>query len=327
MKSSLKNKHYDVSLIIPIYNVAEFVEESLLSALNQSYDSIEYIIIDDKGTDNSMVIVRETIANHYRKDDVFIIEHSENGGLSAARNTGIENATGDYVFFMDSDDEIVPDCIKSHYSASLKNNADFTVANFELVGYKSIQIKNNMLREKARDEIIKSFLCNEWTDSACNKLYKKSFLEEYKLSFVCGLTHEDKIWSYLVSLNATKMAVVNEKTYLYKIRDNSITTATNSSKKIESLIFIISEIGKSADNLPDLFQQHSQYITSLRFITSLTLLSSRLNFDDRKKYYRKINSIEHKKRDMINIYSVALKLPFVLFFVIFKIPYTIYKKR
>ena len=100
---------YKVTLSMPIYNVALYVERALLSALNQTFESIEFLIVDDKGSDNSMDIVRRIISEHPRGKDVRIIEHEKNIGLGATRNTAIDNANGEYLFFMDSDDEITPD--------------------------------------------------------------------------------------------------------------------------------------------------------------------------------------------------------------------------
>ena len=132
---------YSVSLIIPVYNVAEYIQTSFYSALNQTFQSIEYIIIDDCGTDNSMNILYDILDAHPRRSDVRIYHHDENRGLSAARNTGLKKATGEYVYFMDSDDEIVADCIEMHYKSIQRSNADFTVANIRLIGARSVHIK------------------------------------------------------------------------------------------------------------------------------------------------------------------------------------------
>ena len=105
---------------MPIYNVAPYVERALLSALNQTFESIEFLIVDDRGTDNSMEIVRKIVAEHPRGKDVRIIEHPHNIGLGATRNTAIDNAQGEYLFFMDSDDEITPDCIEVLYKAMME---------------------------------------------------------------------------------------------------------------------------------------------------------------------------------------------------------------
>ncbi|MDR3129792.1 MAG: glycosyltransferase [Tannerellaceae bacterium] len=114
-----------VTLSMPVYNVAPYIEKALLSALNQTYEEIEFIVVDDKGTDNSMEIVRNIIAGHPRGKAVRIIDHPMNIGLGAGRNTAIDNARGDYLFFMDSDDEITQDCIQKLYDEMKRSNVDF----------------------------------------------------------------------------------------------------------------------------------------------------------------------------------------------------------
>ena len=133
---------YQVSLIIPVYNVENYIRESLLSALGQTFGSIEYILVDDCGTDHSMEIACSIVDGHPRRQDVRIVSHDRNRGLSAARNTGITAAAGRYVFFMDSDDELTPDCIERHYMVITQSSADFTIANIKLIGSKSINIKD-----------------------------------------------------------------------------------------------------------------------------------------------------------------------------------------
>jgi glycosyltransferase involved in cell wall biosynthesis len=114
-----------VTLSIPVYNAEPYIERTLLSALAQTYEPMEYIIVDDKGTDRSMDIVRKVIANHPRGKDVKIIEHPVNIGTGAGRNTAIDNAQGKYLFFMDNDDEIAPDCIRKLYDEMQRSDVDF----------------------------------------------------------------------------------------------------------------------------------------------------------------------------------------------------------
>ena len=121
---------YKVSVGIPVYNVAAYVERALLSALNQTFPDIEYIIVDDKGTDNSMDIVRRVISEHPRGKDVRIIEQEVNKGLGAARDTMIANATAPYIYFMDSDDELTADAIALLYNAmSVSGGAQVAAGN------------------------------------------------------------------------------------------------------------------------------------------------------------------------------------------------------
>jgi glycosyltransferase involved in cell wall biosynthesis len=101
---------------MPIYNVEQYIERALLSALNQTYQNLEILIVDDLGHDNSMNIVYQLKHTHPRGNCIRIITHKKNLGLGGTRNTAIESAQGKYLYFMDSDDAIVPDCIETLYN-------------------------------------------------------------------------------------------------------------------------------------------------------------------------------------------------------------------
>ena len=315
---------YQVSLIIPIYNVENYITESLLSALNQTFESIEYILVDDCSTDGSIKIAKEIIDQHPRKQDIYIYSHDQNRGLSASRNTGLSNATAGYVFFMDSDDEITIDCIANHYKVMICENISFTVANMELVGAKSIHI-NKISGTLTKMKPLSSFFQKKWNVSACNKLYSRKFLSENNLVFSYGIMYEDVLWSYKLSLNAINIGFVKENTYTYKVRSGSITTMKNSGKKIESILYIIKAMIKDYDKgliSGEHFKDLCRYIDFWRLISALLLLNSSENTNSRKIYFKSIKDISKLKS--ANIYSLLLRLPFFLFLA--RIPYILYKK-
>lgn len=318
---------YLVSVIIPIYNVSEHIESSLRSALNQTFTSIEYILVDDRGSDNSMQIVNAIISMHERKNDIKVIQHENNKGLSAARNTGMKYAQGKFLFFMDSDDEISIDCIQKHYDAIVNNNANFTVANIEWIGSKSIHANINLSKDIESCPPFISFCNKMWSVSAWNKLYNKRFIQESSMEFIDGLIHEDVMWSFTLSRLAKKIAVVDDKTYKYKIRDNSITTKPNSKRKIDCLIYILDEIYDQfcADqNIQDYKGEFVKFYNFWRFTTALQLLNYQGPNNEVIDYYHKIQSSSIKK--CLSLHYVALLLPFMLFKLIFKPLYILYKK-
>ena len=144
----LLSKEMKVSIIIPVYNVAPYVEECIQSVLRQDYKNLEIIIIDDCGTDNSMELVEELVKNSSR--DIVILKHDYNKGLSAARNTGIRRATGDYIFFLDSDDFIESYCISVLVKAAkIYINVDMVYgSSFSSGGY----LPENILNRSDLDE-------------------------------------------------------------------------------------------------------------------------------------------------------------------------------
>lgn len=316
---------YKVSLIFPIYNVANFVRTSLLSALEQSFNSIEYILVDDCGTDDSMDIVQDIINSHHRKKDVFIYKHAKNQGLSAARNTGLKHATGEYIFFMDSDDEITHDCIELHYNTIVQNKADFTVGFIKLLGTTSKHIINNDFGVLYGRNILLAFLKGQFVEAAWNKLYLRDFLLKNNLSFIPGILHEDILWGVKISSLASVAVAVPKETYLYKVRSSSITTAKCSLKRLESYMYIMKQLllicDEDAKNVAE-SNLYLEYILKLQFTFALLLQISDLSYKDRKKLYYEVVNLNPCKRGK---YAAALKLPYCFFFLLFNLPYKIYK--
>ena len=211
-----------VSIIVPIYNVEPYVEECIQSVMRQSYGGmIECILVDDCGTDNSMKVAEQLIKIYNGPIDFKVLHHEHNRGLSAARNTGIDAACGDYVYFLDSDDWISDDCFERLTQPLGLERYDFVVGHYERDGKDSIvtcpegeYYKNGL----------KSYGYSGIPVSACNKLFRKSFLLDNQLFFEVGKVFEDAILSFDIACVERKYYVVNTITYYYRRRENSITT-------------------------------------------------------------------------------------------------------
>lgn len=313
---------------MPVYNVEPYIGESLLSALNQTFSNIEYIIVDDCGTDCSMDIVRKVLQRHPRAKDVYIVRHEKNSGLSSARNTGLVKATGKYVFFMDSDDVITSDCIEKHYNAINKNSACFSIANIELQGARSIHIKD-FTEDSITKNLLSSFFLREWNVSACNKLYLKGFLLRNNLAFQEGLLQEDILWSYHLCLYADKIAWVKDRTYIYKVRENSITRSKVSTRKIESLLFILHSMMDDWESgiINHKYKKEFAFMINFyRLNTSLLLLNYAGSRRESASYYRQLNSERLKSINTSrSLQSIALGMPFPLFRTIMSPVYFLYK--
>ena len=310
-----------VSLIMPIYNVSSCVEPSLKSALSQRYGDMEYILVDDCGTDDSMDIVMR-IKGEYPNKNIRILKHTHNRGLSAARNTGLAAASGEYVFFMDSDDLITPDCIAEHVAAIEKYDADFTDAGIEVIGGRNIfSTATDYIYLNNTTDLLKSYFNGRLHISAWNKLVKRSFLCEHRLLFTEGLIYEDVEWLFHVSQKAKALVVIPQTTYQYIIRKKSITTHLTS-RHIESRIYLNKMIASYIDTCKDpaLCRLAKYFLTAGRFKTSSrVLLGETLNFSTKKTYYEAINACEFAKHSA-GIYSVLTRLPFWLFYALFYLP-------
>ena len=221
-----------ISIIIPVYNVAPYIQVCLQSVKCQTYKNIEVIFVDDCGTDESVSFIADFIFRN-NLAPWQIVHHSVNKGLSAARNTGLRTATGDYVYFLDSDDYITPDCLEVLVAQLSKKAYDMVIGDYD----NSIDIGESMLCHKdgeieGNDEILRTYAQGQWYVMAWNKLCRREFLMENNLFFEEGLLHEDVIWSFKVACKAASMYVVKQPTYIYSIREASIMTGMSIDKDV-----------------------------------------------------------------------------------------------
>lgn len=145
---------YKVSIIIPIYNVEQYLAQCLDSVINQTYKNIEIICVNDCSLDNSFRILDEYSKNDKR---IKIINRENNGGLSAARNTGLDNASGKYIYFLDSDDWIDLDYIEKMLNAAIKNDVE-VVLNTNIIEHKLNQIEQQFAEHNTQNFIKDTFL-------------------------------------------------------------------------------------------------------------------------------------------------------------------------
>lgn len=224
-----------VSIIIPIYNVEEYLEECLVSALTQTLKEIEIICVNDGTLDSSMDIV-----NRYAKEDGrIVIVEKENGGLSSARNAGIEVAKGEYVHFLDSDDYILKQTMEVLYEEASKNKLDniyFDAESFfetddlkeEMSAYVDYYVRKGDYSQIVTGvEMLKKMdENNEFRPSACLQMVKREFLLKHNIQFYPGIIHEDNLFSIECILEEERVKHIPEKFYMRRVREESIMTAT-----------------------------------------------------------------------------------------------------
>ena len=168
-----------VSIIVPCYNVEQYLDRCIYSLIHQTYSNIAIIMVDDGSTDKT-----GKICDMYEsQDDRIKVIHKQNGGLSDARNVGLSEVNGEYVFFVDSDDEIYENCIELHVRAIEHEKADFTVSEVKLCGSRSVVLRHIDKNINVCNPF-DAFLKRKWSVSAWNKLYSASFIKEHKLSFI-----------------------------------------------------------------------------------------------------------------------------------------------
>ena len=298
-----------VSIIIPVYNVEPYIEECLHSVYEQTTDTeIECLIVDDKGNDNSIHIAETFVATHNdkAKTKFKIIYRDTNGGLSAARNTGIKAATGEYLYFLDSDDTIVPQCIETLLNIADKHGGvDLLPALYIRENDEMSQFGKHSFPEFSDDrEFIKRSLLDydKIPVTAANRLVRRELILENKLFFKEGIIHEDNYWTFFLAKYVQRMAFCAEKLYYYRETPGSITKEPNIEKESYAFSTIIKDC---CDNIDD-YEKGAQK----RFIL-LHLLTMYAN-----KYYHSIEDFGKLKHYFSNHNSLIEKL---LLYIIFHV--------
>jgi len=280
-----------ISIIIPIYNVELYIERCLLSALNQTYRDIEIILVDDCGQDNSMVVAQQIVKNHPNGHKVLILKHEHNRGLSAARNTGIDASSGEYVYYLDSDDEITPNCIEVLLNMSSKYQwVEVVQGNTMTIPKPPIKKDWRNIHTKNFPEFVNS---NKWIYShfygmkkdqipvnAWNKLIKRKFIVDNDLFFQEGLIHEDEMWMFFMVKKLNSIAFTSEYTYIHYITYGSIMQSGNNYKNIQSTYIILRKI---FDDFDDLHYEYfkKKYLRVLYY----EMCSINLNTDESELYH------------------------------------------
>lgn len=223
-----------VSVIIPVYRVERFIERCLLSVLSQTYRNIEIVLVDDCGGDNSVDVARDFLSAGAADMSYKVVTHSDNRGLSAARNTGIVNSSGKYVYFLDGDDEITPDCIGLLVEAMEKNDGiDMAIAGmkrrFPNGDMPCSEYENEIIATTAG--IIRAFDEKKIVWNAVNRLIKKDFFDKNGLFFTEGITSEDMLWNFETLPFLNKIALLSEITYIYYYTEDSIMTSASRNRK------------------------------------------------------------------------------------------------
>lgn len=240
------------------------------------------MIVDDCGMDSSMDVVEEVMNKYQGPIDFKILYHDHNKGLSAARNTGMDAVMGDYIFFLDSDDEISADCIEKLASTLEEERYDLVAGNIQTEGNDEL---GAFLRLKLEDGVvlrgkdIEDTYRKQWNMMAQNKLYRRNFIRQEQLHFKEGLVHEDELWSLQVACLAKSLRAVNHFTYKYCIRENSLTTVADAiNRRCKMLKIIVAEICKF------LKERHIFSIRAYQLMQKFFWRSLRPSLNDKKRF-------------------------------------------
>ncbi|MCR2822026.1 glycosyltransferase [Lederbergia panacisoli] len=243
----------EVSIIVPVFNVEDYLVRCIESIISQTIKNIEIILVNDGSTDKS-----GQICDKYAIVDQRIkVIHKENGGLSSARNAGIKIASGFYLGFVDSDDYINPNMYKNLYELCQKTDSDIGVCRFgrEINGNMATEFQEKMVIELDNIKAMRQLFRGElYRFSVCNKLFKKPCFEN--IMFPEGRIHEDLSTSYKFFTNAKKVVYTSEIGYIYVKRDGSILTSKFNEKRLDAFLGWDEIIPFMTKNYPNLSREY-----------------------------------------------------------------------
>ena len=318
-----------VSIIVPVFNVENYMKKCLDSVINQTYKNIEILLIDDGSKDSSGKICDE----YSKKDKRIKIFHKENGGLSSARNYGIEKATGEYLTFIDSDDTLEVDYIEYLYNLITKYDTDLSICPYTVI---INETKKYDFGKKYKEEVLNTeqaltrMLCEEgFTVSACAKLYKKELFDDirYPLNKLC----EDNGTTYKTIMKCNKIAYGNESKYNYFKRPNSIMTSKFNIKRMDLIELTDIMCNDIEKKYPSIINACDKRRIHSRFSILRQMINCDLNKEEKEKQKEIIKYLKKNKRKVFknkefNKRDKAAILSLMLGKHAFKISWNIYDK-
>lgn len=284
-----------VSIIVPIYNVEEYLNECINSILHQSYKNLELILVDDGSPDNCGKLCDE-YAKSYKNIKVI---HRINEGLSSARNAGIDAAEGDYFAFVDSDDCIHPDYLQTLVALAVEYNADLTCCDY-VQGENCVwkNLTKTTITVRNGDEVIDNMFINDTVITVVwNKLYKRDFFTKLKLRYPDGKIYEDMVLTPQILSHTKRMIITNKPLYFYRVRKDSITSSTFSLKKLD----MIEGIEFRILFFKSIKKEKLYYLELEGYIRKLLRFYRIMRKEDKKIYYSELSSIKLK------MYEIAKK--------------------
>lgn len=224
-----------VSVILPVYGVATYIEKCVQSLLNQTLQEMEFLFVDDHGPDNSIELLRQTIKGHPREKQFRILTPEHNLGAGMARNYAIPEAKGEYIAFVDSDDWIEPDMFETLYKEAIKqNNADLCYSqeykDFEDHSAETSILRNPIVEPGEFTYEKKAFFLTHYVSYFTTFIFKRSLIEQHSVRFPEDRSADDSFFLACALMTAESIARVDRPFYHYLIRPRSVTTTKDSVK-------------------------------------------------------------------------------------------------
>lgn len=249
-----------LSVIVPVYNIENYIEKCIYSILNQTYKNLDIILVDDGSTDTSGIVCD----NLAKKDHRIRVIHKQNGGLSDARNKGLDVAKGEYISFIDGDDYIEPDMYFDMMTSMREQQCDISVCEIlkteptRTIITKPYPYGDTEYTILNKEKVIIDLLQDKIDVSACNKVYKREVINDTRFPY--GKTNEDFPFMSRVLTKTNKVIVINKAYYNYIQRENSITTTAFNIKQFDKYYNCLDVCDFIENNSPNVAIEAKHYL-------------------------------------------------------------------
>lgn len=265
-----------ISVLIPVYNVENYIGKCCETLFGQDYDNIEYIFVDDATPDNSVQIIKSVLESYpCRKSQVHIVTHDKNKGLSAARNTAISYASGNYLLHVDSDDFLELDAVRTLVDKAIETSADIVVFNMRHL-YKNSTFEEQQKISIDKIEYLTQLITYKASVCVCGKLYKSNLFKDYGVHFVDGLNFgEDYVVTPRIVYYADNIVYLNKCLYNYVHYNEHSYTVSYKPKNIYDLVYALKLLTEFFENKVDasfdLSLSHARLQSKVKMLIAICL--------------------------------------------------------
>ena len=269
-----------VSVILPVYGVAEYIVKCTESLLAQTLNEMEFLFVDDHGPDNSIELLRQTIAGHPRENQFHVLRPEHNMGAGMARNFAIPEAKGEYIAFVDSDDSIDPQMFERLYNEAMRSDSDLCCCQMQKYypdGSRGEILENPHVEPGMLDHDKRAYILTHYVSLFASILFRRSLVEQYQLRFPEDRSADDSYFVSCAWMTARSVSYVDQPFYHYLIRPGSVCTTKDSDKYkkrmrvFEKLMVFAREQGvydEYADELDYMFFKKGYIISVVNYVTN-----------------------------------------------------------
>lgn len=307
-EKQIENAEDLISIIVPVYNVAEYLQKCIESILDQEYKNFELILVNDGSTDSSFTICEKFASKEAR----IIIHNQENKGVSAARNVGLTLAKGKYICFVDSDDYIDPRYLSIMYRNLMSTDADISICSWTNYLVTKYRDNKDVSKWNAEEALIQYIKMRSIDGNICSKLYKKEILRQIRFDENMRLG-EDQIFVIQAIERSTLIAFQNLPLYFYCIREDSAMRSNVDARYWDSVYraeWLVNHAKVEYPNLQGLYRKEE-----LNIYTILTIMNIKANTTDSNEIAKYVY-IRLKKSKLCEFKNYSNKYEFIRYFII-----------